>query len=296
MDLHSADEPDRQALVQQVRQAFPGLLFEGAVLDDSGGDYRVLVLDGAIAFRFPRRPHCVKLSREIAVLRALRPRTSTPVPDYQWVADDFSFAGYRYIPGRALEPAVFAGLAEHARVRLLDDLGLMLAALHRLDPAAILADADWPRAWSLAQFAERGMRQGLGLIADFDAGLAAQAQRLYATLSRSESAPVRVIHADLVAEHLLVHPPAEGLAGLIDFGDVSLGDPAQDFMGLWAYGRHAVEGALAAYGGDGAATIHRSRLHWARYRLDRVWQALSWGDSDEAAEHAAGLPALLDSL
>ena len=38
---------------------------------------------------------------------------------------------------------------------------------------------------------------------------------------------------DLVRDHLLVDEHTGHLTGIIDFSDVALGDPAQDFLGFW---------------------------------------------------------------
>ena len=43
-----------------------------------------------------------------------------------------------------------------------------------------------------------------------------------------------LIHGDLGIEHILVDPDADGLEGVIDWGDSRVGDPALDFTGLLA--------------------------------------------------------------
>jgi hypothetical protein len=55
-------------------------------------------------------------------------------------------------------------------------------------------------------------------------------------------------HGDIAPEHVLVGPDGD-LAGVLDWGDASVGDPARDFA--WILGESPDEGdrALSAYGG-----------------------------------------------
>ena len=59
--------------------------------------------------------------------------------------------------------------------------------------------------------------------------------------------PLTVIHSDVTEDHIYVIPERGGLAGIIDFADVEISDPALDFAGLWLYGRSFVEDVLGHY-------------------------------------------------
>ena len=41
--------------------------------------------------------------------------------------------------------------------------------------------------------------------------------------------PLTVIHSDIMPEHIIVNPKTHTLSGIIDFGDIEIGDPAYDF-------------------------------------------------------------------
>ena len=57
-----------------------------------------------------------------------------------------------------------------------------------------------------------------------------------------------LIHRDLGIEHVLHDPATSALTGVIDWGDVSIGDPAQDFVGFYrSLGRSFAEQVLASY-------------------------------------------------
>src|SRR5262249_28090131 len=69
-----------------------------------------------------------------------------------------------------------------------------------------------------------------------------------------------LVHGDLYARHLLVNP-ADELAGVIDWGDVHLGDPASDLMIAHAFLPPAAHAAFRrAYGAIADLTWHIARL------------------------------------
>ena len=63
-------------------------------------------------------------------------------------------------------------------------------------------------------------------------------------------APV-VVHHDLSGDdHILCEPERAKITGIIDWGDVAIGDPAIDFTGLyWDCGEEFTNQVLAKYGG-----------------------------------------------
>jgi len=66
---------------------------------------------------------------------------------------------------------------------------------------------------------------------------------------RRAARPVALLHHDLALEHILVAPDGARLTGVIDWGDIVLGDPALDFVGLArACSAATLTALLAAYG------------------------------------------------
>ena len=59
-----------------------------------------------------------------------------------------------------------------------------------------------------------------------------------------------LIHRDLGGEHILCTPDGSGIAGVIDWGDVAIGDPAMDFVGLFILNPDMMEQVLLSYDGQ----------------------------------------------
>ena len=104
-----------------------------------------------------------------------------------------------------------------------------------------------------------------------------------------------IVHGDLVGEHILVDLSGSRLAGIIDFGDVALGDPAQDLLGLWSYGADAVTRVIDGYdpGRNDPGLLRRSRNHFIRYRIDDLFECLDRGKLSDVPAQVAAIAALL---
>jgi aminoglycoside phosphotransferase (APT) family kinase protein len=204
-------DADRHRLIADALGRSPRSILEL----DHGYDFEVAIVDDEWVFRFPRRAGVEEaLEVEIALLPAIAPALQVDVPSFEHISRDPLFVGYRLIHG---EPLV----DEDA-----DGVRSFLEALHALDPAGIpLEPLDWVQAYrdQCAEF-ERLVFPSL------DKGLRAQARRLFGEVETLVGFEPALIHGDLGPEHLLVR---EGrLAGVIDWGDARVGDPALDYA--WA--------------------------------------------------------------
>jgi aminoglycoside phosphotransferase (APT) family kinase protein len=136
------------------------------------------------------------------------------VPSFEHISREPFFVGYRLIRG---EPLV----DEDA-----DGVRAFLEALHALDPAGLpMERPDWVEAYrnQCAEFE----RLVLPL---FDRDRHLEAERLFAEVETLVDFKPALLHADLGPEHLLVRDGR--LAGVIDWGDARVGDPALDYSWL----------------------------------------------------------------
>jgi aminoglycoside 2''-phosphotransferase len=289
---------DLAALVARIRDAFPDLAFEHARLNDLGEDHAVVMLDESWVFRFPRGPEAASFaSGERRVLEALARSSNLPVPRYERVAPDASFAGYRKIEGEELTEARFAALPRPAQERIIDELGVFLAALHAL-PLSLTADAEHIQ-WNGEVQARRyaGRRDDYAGI--LPAPLLPRADAFFAALAAQPEPPaLRMVHNDFTLDHILLAPGGDRLAGIIDFTDAGPDDPAYDFTFFWAYADWAPDRALAAYsaGAEHADLRERSRWQFARYRIEQLWWEARGFRHYPVPKLLGELPGLLDAL
>jgi len=242
--------------------AQPGL--EGAGLRKlaEGWDNSVWVGDERYAFRFPRRAVAIPgLERELALLPKLAPLVPLPIPRPVLVGEPTEFYPWPFF-GAELIPGVEAGVAElddEARVEIGLELAGFLRALHAVE-------LDEPLPLDPNGRTDTAKRVGLARedIAELERlGLWQSPAELEPFLEQAlelpPPQPATVAHGDLHIRHLLVD--AGAAAGVIDWGDVCLADPAVDLPLLWSFvppdGRRAF---LDAYGPVNEAQLQLSRL------------------------------------
>jgi aminoglycoside 2''-phosphotransferase len=284
---------DLGALVARIRAEFPALAFEHAALNDFGEDHAVVIVDDAWVFRFPRSLEAgAYAAREGRLLEHLARASPLATPRYELAAAGGEFAGYPMIAGEELTEARFAALARPVQDNILDEIGAFLAVLHATPPE-LLAAGGPPRPSETGEaFAERYAERRAEYVRLLPPDLLARADAFYRGLPAAVAgAPTCVVHNDFTEDHILLDRGGDRLAGVIDFTDAGLGDPAFDFTFLWAYGDDAPAQVLRRYGAvrEAGGILQRSRWWFVRYRLDQVW----W---DARGYRAYGQARLLASL
>jgi aminoglycoside phosphotransferase (APT) family kinase protein len=251
----------------------PDLADRPLVVAAHGWDNVVLRLGDDLAVRLPRRAAAAELVRhEQAWLPRLAPRLPVPVPApvrlgrpsdgsrrpaYPWA--------WSVVPWFAGRPAW--AVPPGARQGLVAPLADLVAALHR--PAPPDAPANPFRGVPLAD-RDAVVRERLrgGAVPDADALLALWS-RLVGT--PAWQGPAVWLHGDLHPANLVATPADSAggrasLAAVVDFGDITAGDPATDFATAWltfdAPARAEFRRRVTAACGTDGATWDRA-LAWA---------------------------------
>lgn len=231
------DDVDRYHVA--VATAFPDLTVHSIRFLAEGWDSAVWEVNGDLVFRFPKRAEvALWLRREIALLPLLGPMLPVPVPRFTYVVEPsiafpYPFVGYRKLPGISLAAAPISLIQPE---RLAPQIGAFLGALHRFPVTRAVAcgvpDVR-PVAWR-AQYADM-LVELRTLFPRMMQDERERTERLFADYldnPRYTQFVPALLHRDLGADHLLLNPRTGDLAAVIDWGDVSIGDPAQDFCGL----------------------------------------------------------------
>jgi aminoglycoside 2''-phosphotransferase len=275
-----------EELIAKIRSEFPGLAFTHAQLvTNKSDDHTVFILDNQWVFRFPRsESHTASFTYELDILKALRPLTSVPVPHYEYVSRNRDFGGYRIFDGTTLEPEVFKKLSQEAQDALAVNLGQLNAAMHSL-PAALRPPVVGDDPETYPQFFARRR----ALIAVYSTELVLLLDDFFATYARIQPPVKKLVHGDLVGEHIYYDTKRERIVGIIDFSDAHPGDPAGDFTYFWTHGRSFVDKMYAAYSvTDDPKLIERSHWYFVRYQVSRLVDALLDEDK-EATQYHTGL-------
>jgi aminoglycoside phosphotransferase (APT) family kinase protein len=228
-------------------------------LAESGWDNVIYRLGDTMAVRLPRRAAAADLIRHEQIwlpqianrlpLPISAPlRTGTPTQGYPW--------HWSILPWLHGHPADQQALAASETARL----GQFLHALHI--PAPANAPANPVRGVPLAQRADAVAARIRNLREHTEAITPAIEQIWHAALQAPPATEHCWLHGDLHPRNVLADHGM--LTGIIDWGDITAGDPATDLAAIWMlFGDPiAQQQALASYGSANNTTILRAK-GWA---------------------------------
>lgn len=260
--------------LELINEQFPELSAKHIRLLGAGWDNTAFIIDEELIFRFPRRKIALPLlEAEWCGLPKLANRLPLPIPNPKWRGDPsprfpWPFIGYRMIPGFT---ACYANLSEDERSLLAEPIAKFLAVLHST-PTSELASCHIPgdnqsridgtllTEKIKKSFAELSL---LGLL-----GNEKQLDHVVKNLQHFR-APISsfVVHGDFYVRHLLVDSNHH-LVGVIDWGDIHLGDPAIDLAIAHSFlPKEAHQAFLQAYGQVSEDT-------WALAKLRAIYSSM----------------------
>jgi aminoglycoside phosphotransferase (APT) family kinase protein len=182
---------------------------------DAGFDYKVLIVDDAWVVRWPR--HALageEIEQEVELLPVLAPLLPVAVPEFEYVSRDPWLVAYRLIRGEPLVDEDPAGVRA------------FLDALHAVDVETVPARRpDW-----LETYREQANEFRRLVLPLLDADERSAGEALLAETEMLTGFQPALTHSDLLPEHLLVR--GGKLAGVIDWSDARIGDPALDYAWL----------------------------------------------------------------
>jgi aminoglycoside phosphotransferase (APT) family kinase protein len=230
---HNEVEITAELVRDLLRDQHPDLADRPLRLGARGWDNQLWRLGDDLAVRLPWATQSadVLLRKEYTWLPRLAPRLPLPIPVPQRIGESSDrfprpWIVTTWVPGTPADRAPATRAAEAA-----DALATFLTALHQPAPdgAPVGRDRGGPLAGHVEQFA-KGLASAteLGLIADPSAVDAVWEDAVAAPLW---TGPSMWLHGDLHPANILT---ADGtFCGVIDFGDLCVGDPACDLAAAW---------------------------------------------------------------
>ena len=227
-----------------VERLFPGLSVETFEPLGEGWAYDTYAVNGEWVFQLPRLPgEEASLRRQVRLLPELAHEVSAPIPAPEFVSDEPPCIGYRKIEGEPIGPATSDGIWP-------ERLGRFFYDLHMVPPEFVGMRSRTAASVREAMFAELDAlcHAVFPLLAHEERARASRRIDAYLDDDENFKFSTCLTHGDVGPAHVLVSEGGD-LAGVIDWGDASVGDPAWDFTWILGAMPQAGERALGAYGG-----------------------------------------------
>lgn len=288
-------------VARHLQAGHPGLEIRSLEYLADGDFCRAYVLNRHLVVRVPRHGEAARaLAREACVLASVGARlpVTVPLPTYvaRGEAPDASFSVHVRVPGRELTPELWRSFPAAVRARLAMDVGRFLRRVHHLDVAlGGTCGLDVMDHAGLVAWLWQRIREAPGPVP----GPLRRAldERFSAYLEGGDRwayDPV-LLHGDLGPGHVLIEVARARITGVIDWGDVAIGDPARDFIFVYEdWGSEFLELALEGYGSEPKERI-RPRVHM-HYLADQLAWTLRAAREGRPSDVEHGIEALERSL
>lgn len=256
---------DPTVLLQRIVSEFPEISWNAYRYIDEGWDHEVIILDEEIVFRFPTdEEYTDKLKDEIKILKTIESKINIAIPSYTYISKAGDFAGYKIVPGETITKEYFDTLRPEDRTNIIKQLAAFLSAIHllRTDEGDLTLVS---QSYLPADQAEIKQR-----LPELKKVLTGEEYKIVEEILveiddlLTQPLPSTFIHNDIYDRHLFWDDQKRKL-GLIDFSDMSMGDPAMDFGQLYEYGVEFVDELYKYYEGPKDDTF-----------LDRAWKYQKW--------------------
>jgi len=218
-----------------IGERFPGVRISTLDFLSEGWESVACLVNGHLVFLFPKRAMAEHYLRtEIRLLPELAPHLPLPIPCFDYVADPpgqhvpFAFVGYELLQAEWWKPPVGAFLTALHRfpVARARELGVRPISQTAKLTGKAAAPANWRE--TLSDFYELTRQDAFPRLSrELQGKLARRFEGFLAEERHFAFEPV-LVHADLQQDHILLKMPEQQLSGIIDFGDVGIGDPAMD--------------------------------------------------------------------
>ncbi|MBX4187213.1 MAG: aminoglycoside phosphotransferase family protein [Candidatus Doudnabacteria bacterium] len=241
---------NKQTLLQQIRQTFPDLQWKTAKHNIEGWDHYVLILDDKYVFRFPRgKEYFPVLKNEVLLLQHLRNKVKLQLPEYLWIAKDGRMAGYRLIEGDQLKPDLLQKLPAKTKTTIARQIAEFLTVLHSM-PLLEAKKYAKPEKSSQDLYTDMVKKVRKILFPKIAKKYQGIIENFFLEFKNYLHSPHKtLIHNDFYHDHILLDHNKKSLAGIIDFADRVIDDPARDFTELWIYGEDFVKEVYRNYSG-----------------------------------------------
>lgn len=234
-----------------IKYEFP--LFDVSMIKKigEGDNSKAFLLNQNYIFRFPKRNEVKQnLKKEIAVLARIRNQFNLEIPNIEFVSKDINFVGYKIIKGEFITFEIYNSLPMEFQLQIQKSLSEFLSQFHSTN-LTMLKDCELETMNLKEEYSdnfENVQKIIFPNISRQNRELIEQLFAAYLNNHKNFEYKPTLIHNDFSTDHILIDISSKKITGIIDFGDIAIGDPDYDFMYLLdTFGANFIEGMLGIY-------------------------------------------------
>ncbi len=242
-----------------ISRDFPDLDLAEIKLIGAGSDCIAYMVNNHFVCKIPKKS-ISKLNQEIRVLKLIHESVSTKTPNVSHVGKKYGYILYPMIFGEDLYSSSFRRSSSSDKDALAQDVAGFLYDLHH---NVSIADA---RLLGVMNNEKDVFDvEELFLLVEKKIVASSVKNYLYDVLNKYRTTEHNlndvVLHHDLCNANIIINPTAIRLNGVIDFGDVAIGDRYIDFSSLYRRNPLFAMKVAKYYSGYGKVTIYESKVH-----------------------------------
>ena len=297
---HPAD-PTRD-VARLLHSLIPDLRITSLAFLGAGDFCHAYLLNDQHVVRLPRHDTAAHaLAREACLLPRIASSLPLRVPTPHCISrrdEPCVVALHHVIIGEPLTHERWLQRPEMQRIALARQLGTFLRRLHvtavSIPNACDIHTLDHH---ALAERSLQHLNHMAGVLPNELRGALAQCLANYRTDAAEWSYAPALLHGDISPEHVLIDSDAAVINGVLDWGDVAIGDPARDFIYTYEdWGSDFLRAALDGYGNATPAFLTRVYYHYIVEQLDWTHAADQAGNSEDVAHGVATLSAAVRAI
>ncbi len=219
-----------------IQQEFPDFFISSIKKIGEGDNSKAFLINKNYILRFPKREEVKQqLKKEITVLPKIKSFLRLNIPDFTLISKNIHFVGHKSITGKFLNNKIYHSLDKKNQKNIQKTLALFLTQLHKINLSTLnncgLETMNYKEEYSYNFEDPKKLiypninRSGRKIITKLFTNYLDDTENF-------EYKPA-LIHNDFSTDHILFEKATSGISGIIDFGDLAIGDPDYDLMYLF---------------------------------------------------------------
>jgi aminoglycoside 2''-phosphotransferase len=218
-----------------IHHDFPYLNVSSIKKIGEGDNSIAFLINENYIFRFAKREEVKQqIRREILVLPKIKSAVTLQIPEFEFISPGIKFVGYKKIEGKVFTSKILQSLNLEEQIFIQKTLANFLSQVHSF-LLTELKNCGLETMNPYEEYSENFVDAKEYIFPKISKNKRKIISRLFTEYLSNENnfnyTPA-LVHNDFSKDHILFDAVNKEITGIIDFGDIAIGDPGYDFMYL----------------------------------------------------------------